>query len=285
MVKPRHIILIGRPINELLTFITVVCAGLLLNDIPPIGSLVVAAAGAAFICGFGNALNDYADRKIDRINRPDRPIPSGLLTPRQGLIAAILHLAAGVALAWAAGYTCLLIAAAAAILLVGYSLFGKRLLVFSNMWVAAVSALSFAYAAAVADTWTWTQIRFVALGIVLGFLFHLGREIVKDMADQPGDSELGVRTVPIAFGLKASKAAAIAVFALMIAAMFLAWILYELTVIYLVSSTVLLVIPLAAVLRRFAGSSDRTVLRATEHSLKMLMPLGLAVLLIARYSV
>ena len=30
----------------------------------------------------GNAINDYFDQKTDRINHPDRPIPSGELTPQ-----------------------------------------------------------------------------------------------------------------------------------------------------------------------------------------------------------
>jgi 4-hydroxybenzoate polyprenyltransferase len=173
----------------------------------------------------------------------------------------------------------------AALLLLGYSLFGKRLVVIANIGIAGVSAFSFAYAAAVGENWNWSQVRFVVLAIVLVFLYHLGREIVKDIADEPGDSAQGVRTVPTVVGASASKIAAIIVFGLMIVAILLAYMLYRLSVMYLVSSAVLLVIPMIAILWRFARSSGQEGFRATERMLKMLMPFGLTILLIARYTV
>ena len=33
-----------------------------------------------FITGAGNAINDYFDLEIDRVNRPRRPIPSGRMS-------------------------------------------------------------------------------------------------------------------------------------------------------------------------------------------------------------
>ncbi len=36
----------------------------------------------------GMALNDYADRDLDRLERPERPIPSGRVTPHQALALA-----------------------------------------------------------------------------------------------------------------------------------------------------------------------------------------------------
>src|SRR2546426_970608 len=43
--------------------------------------LVLAAAAAASFTARGNALNDIFDRETDRINHPDRPLPSRQLTP------------------------------------------------------------------------------------------------------------------------------------------------------------------------------------------------------------
>ena len=51
----------------------------------------------------GMALNDYADREVDAVERPDRPIPSGRVTPRFALGLATGLSAAGLALAAAAG--------------------------------------------------------------------------------------------------------------------------------------------------------------------------------------
>jgi hypothetical protein len=51
----------------------------------------------------GMALNDYADRDLDKLERPERPIPSGRVTPSQALGLAAGLTAAGVGLAAVAG--------------------------------------------------------------------------------------------------------------------------------------------------------------------------------------
>jgi 4-hydroxybenzoate polyprenyltransferase len=49
------------------------------------------------------ALNDYADRDLDKLERPERPIPSGRVAPSQALGLAAGLTAAGVGLAAVAG--------------------------------------------------------------------------------------------------------------------------------------------------------------------------------------
>ncbi|HEX6517677.1 MAG TPA: UbiA family prenyltransferase [Nocardioidaceae bacterium] len=51
----------------------------------------------------GMSLNDYADRRLDAAERPERPIPSGRVAPRQALALASVLTVAGVAVAGAAG--------------------------------------------------------------------------------------------------------------------------------------------------------------------------------------
>ncbi|MFF2388303.1 SCO3242 family prenyltransferase [Agromyces sp. NPDC058104] len=51
----------------------------------------------------GMALNDWADRDLDAIERPERPIPSGRVTPRRALAVAAGLGAVGLALAAAGG--------------------------------------------------------------------------------------------------------------------------------------------------------------------------------------
>ena len=285
MRKLWYMLLIGRPINNLLTLVSVTTAGLLLRDVPQFDDLITAALGAAFICGFGNAINDSLDHVTDRINRPERPIPSGRLSVMQGYISAVLHLVAGLALAGLVNVTCLLIAASASLLLLGYALFGKRLPFIANLWVAGVSALSFVYAAAVGQNWEWSQIRLVMLGAVFVFLFHLGREIIKDMEDLAGDMASGARTLPIVFGVRTSTTAVAVIFVLLMIAMLLAYVVLGLSIWYLVCSVVLIIIPLIDILRQLARSSDEKELHRVQAMLKALMPFGLAVLLIARYAV
>jgi 4-hydroxybenzoate polyprenyltransferase len=49
------------------------------------------------------ALNDYADRALDAVERPERPIPSGRISPGQALAVASGLTAAGLGLAVAGG--------------------------------------------------------------------------------------------------------------------------------------------------------------------------------------
>lgn len=51
----------------------------------------------------GMALNDYADRHVDAVERPERPIPSGRVTPRTALAIGATLTAGGLAAAGLAG--------------------------------------------------------------------------------------------------------------------------------------------------------------------------------------
>ncbi|GJO44128.1 transferase [Mycobacterium marinum] len=58
---------------------------------------------SALLYWSGMVLNDWADRKRDAVERPERPIPSGDVSPAAALSAATILAAAGVAAAAAAG--------------------------------------------------------------------------------------------------------------------------------------------------------------------------------------
>ena len=60
-----------------------------------------AAAGMIYLAGM--ALNDYADREEDARERPDRPIPSGAISPRTAALVGGSLLLSGIALAQSAG--------------------------------------------------------------------------------------------------------------------------------------------------------------------------------------
>ncbi|WP_158848016.1 SCO3242 family prenyltransferase [Saccharothrix deserti] len=51
----------------------------------------------------GMALNDWADRDLDAVERPERPIPSGRISPRAALVTAVALGAAGLRIAAYAG--------------------------------------------------------------------------------------------------------------------------------------------------------------------------------------
>ena len=53
----------------------------------------------------GNVINDYFDITIDKVNKPDRALPSGQITQRGALLYAITLTLFGVAVALSVSYT------------------------------------------------------------------------------------------------------------------------------------------------------------------------------------
>ncbi len=277
-------IAVGRPVNNLIAGVTVVVGGMLLRDIPDNTTLLFASLGAAFIAGYGNAINDCFDVAADRLNKPGRLIPSGRLTVSQGFVSAVVHVLIGLAFAMLVNVSCLIIAAVTALLLYAYSAFVKRLLLISNIWVAALSALTFLYAAAAGNSWEWGQIRFTLLGAVFAFLFHFGREIIKDAEDISGDSSVGTTTLAVKFSPESCIRLAVIPFALLACVMFAAYLLFGLSISYLILS-ILFVVAIAVIyIDAIRSKPVEQVPAHLQIRLKLLMPAGLLILLAARYT-
>ena len=84
------------------------------------GRVAWLAGVSACLYAGGVALNDWCDRSLDRAARPERPLPSGQVSPAQALCLAIALLLAGLALSVAAGGRCAWVAAALVGCIVSY---------------------------------------------------------------------------------------------------------------------------------------------------------------------
>ena len=135
------------------------------------------------------------DIDVDRINRPLRPLPSGRLSPNAARIESLLLALAGCALAFWLSLWHGLIALAVVVLLAIYSISLKHSLLWGNVLVAFVGAIAFPYGALAAG-----DIGRSWIPALFAFLFHLGREIVKDIEDVAGDQIRGDRTLPLCWG-------------------------------------------------------------------------------------
>ncbi len=77
-----------RPVNCLMMGFAVLVGAVLAN--PQLSSLNWLNILFGFLTGFtfcaaAMVINDYYDRKIDAINEPQRPIPSGTIKPNEAL--------------------------------------------------------------------------------------------------------------------------------------------------------------------------------------------------------
>jgi len=85
----------------------------------------VLAGSSACLYWAGMALNDYADRELDAVERPERPIPSGRVSAQTALGVAAGLTGAGVALAAVAGRRALAVAVPLAGAVWAYDLIAK----------------------------------------------------------------------------------------------------------------------------------------------------------------
>lgn len=194
--RVRGLAELTRPVNAVaaggLTFVgAYVAGGAFASSVATgaaIGATIFATAG-------GNAINDYFDREIDRINAPDRPIPRGSVTARAALGLSLLLFAIAVGLALTLPLLAIAIAALNLVLLVSYTTFFKGLPGAGNAVVAYLGGSTFLFGgAAVGNLWT------PAVLFVLAALATFTREVVKDVEDMAGDEAEGLRTLPIAIG-------------------------------------------------------------------------------------
>jgi hypothetical protein len=84
---------------------------------------------AASVCLYagGVVLNDYFDRDVDSVERPERPIPSGRIRAQNALTLGMVLLAVGCVFALGVGTLSLLVAALLAGCIVLYDARGKRI--------------------------------------------------------------------------------------------------------------------------------------------------------------
>jgi geranylgeranylglycerol-phosphate geranylgeranyltransferase len=151
-------------------------------------------------------INDYYDREIDAVNVPDRPIPSGQVTPGYALRLGVILAALGVAASASINPPSLMIAAASAALMAYYNAHGKHTGLPGNLIVSLCVSLPFLFGGAVAGRISGVLIVFS----LMAFLANTGREITKGIADVEGDRRSGVKTLAVRYGSRtAGKAAAL----------------------------------------------------------------------------
>ncbi len=168
-------------------------------------NVALAVAATVLAVGAGNAINDYFDRDIDRINRPDRAIPRGAVTPREALAFSVVLFVAAVACALLLPTLAIVIAFVNLVALVAYTQLFKGLPGVGNVVVAYLTGSTFLFGGTAVASGT-RQFGTVLLLAVLAGVATLTREIVKDVEDIDGDRAEGLRTLPITVGERRSLA-------------------------------------------------------------------------------
>ncbi|WP_405603632.1 UbiA family prenyltransferase [Streptomyces sp. NBC_01410] len=101
-------------------------AGAAAVGVRPNGRTLLAVGSSLCLYEAGMALNDWADREVDAVERPHRPIPSGRLSAGAALGAAGALTGAGLVLASRAGRPALAVASALSVTVWSYDLYFKH---------------------------------------------------------------------------------------------------------------------------------------------------------------
>jgi geranylgeranylglycerol-phosphate geranylgeranyltransferase len=156
------------------------------------------------ICAFSMVVNDYYDIEVDRVNQPTRPLPSGEVSKNGAVAIAALMLVVGfAATALLLNLVAVLIVALYSLLAWLYDFQAKKYGVAGNLIVASSLAIPFIYGGAISGGKVLDSLLLFMAST--SFLAGVGREVVKAMADVPGDQRRGIRSYASVHGMRAAS--------------------------------------------------------------------------------
>jgi len=198
---------LARPFTMLAPFFGILAGALIaLGDMGSYALIwkgILAGLTGSFLNAASNAINQVYDLEIDRINKPERPLPSGHMTARQAMVFAWILYAVCIILGFLISRAFLIVVLISAAFTWGYSAPPIR---FKNNGILANIAMAVprgflmivgGWVAIRPDAWLdptpWL------IGFVI-FLFVVGAASTKDFADAEGDEAGGARTVVVEYG-------------------------------------------------------------------------------------
>lgn len=165
--------------------------------------LIVGALLYSILNGASNAYNQVYDLEIDRINRPDRPLPKGKLSTKEALGFAYIVYIIGLIVALFISLSYFVITAICLTITTLYSTppirLKKRFLI-SNITIAFCQSWLFVLAGwAIYPSANLLEPTFWFIGMIL-FIFLIGACGTKDFTEIEGDMKYGMRTLPVLYG-------------------------------------------------------------------------------------
>ncbi len=190
---------ISRPLSTLSGALAVVLGGYVAGT-GEWGNIALASLATILISSAANAWNDYMDIEIDKINQPQRPLPSGMVSPRAAVVFAAVTAVLSVLLAALINLPAFIIALSSAVLLYVYSWRLKSTVLLGNAVVAFISGLSAIFGGVAAGN----VIPSLWLAAII-FTAIMGREVLKTMADYEGDLRQRCRTISTVWGRRPAR--------------------------------------------------------------------------------
>lgn len=177
---------------------------------------------SVFIAAAGYIINDYFDLNIDQINKPEKVVVSSIISRRWVIFWHMCLSLLGIyftvfALPFSDFWHLVMANMFSVVFLWVYSTSLKKQLLIGNVLISLLTAwvIGILYFSKYPirnfpnSTYTSMQnVRFFRLTILyaaFAFIISLVREVIKDLEDIDGDRKYGCRTMPIVWGINASK--------------------------------------------------------------------------------
>lgn len=180
---------------------------------------------SVFIAAAGYIINDYFDMQIDAVNKPSKLIVDKVIKRRWAILWHWLLSVAGILISlyvsmMTGKWIIIFLNICCVLLLWFYSTHFKKKLLSGNVIIAALTAwviivVYFFAGAGIIDIKGWKYahypfdvrklFKFTMLYAGFAFIVSLIREVVKDLEDIEGDSKYNCKTMPIVWGVNASK--------------------------------------------------------------------------------
>ena len=171
------------------------------QTLPTTAALIFVVPILGWIAGL--YLADYSDRKLDSIQKPHRPIPSGRITPREALIVGGIFAVLGLGFTFLLSLTNVVLTFIAAGLVYVYARFTKPRGLLGNLTRGLLTFTTFLFGFAAVQP--LTNLTWPLLGFAVVFFLHdTNSNIIGAMRDISGDQAAGCKTTPVRYGLYAS---------------------------------------------------------------------------------
>ena len=185
---------------------------------------ILLCLSSILIAAGGYIINDYFDINIDLINKPNKMVVDKIISRRWALLFHLILSTAGILIgcyiSWRLNNWLIGIANFGCVLLLWYySTTFKRKLLVGNVLISALTAwvVLVLIVAELPGWWTGhlttaiekeTVARLSRIGVLyaaFAFVLTIIREAIKDLEDLEGDRKEGCRTMPVVWGVNASK--------------------------------------------------------------------------------